>query len=243
MEDNRMDNDKMNKMLKRHLIMTMFCTYFFRIFGPLFLIGITLVFVGFYKQEFFYVGGILLLTDFILSVILMIRFFRMHSEHPEFERIRQAFNEGTPADEMQKLTSEWAGDGFYRARVNVYREEASECKTVGEAFETYRKHCLAVVTGKEVFQFKTGLDKHYFFDGAKYFVISFDRMRIVGDDVEVHMYFDLLYDPEKFKTTKIRISSDDYEMAEEFFDNLEEYLKDKGLMDIPVEDTNIGTDE
>lgn len=68
-------------------------------------------------------------------------------------------------------------------------------------------------------------------------------MRIVGDDVEVHMYFDLLYDPEKFKTTKIRISSDDYEMAEEFFDNLEEYLKDKGLMDIPVEDTNIGTDE
>ncbi len=32
-------------------------------------------------------------------------------------------------------------------------------------------------------------------------------------------------------------------MAEEFFDNLEEYLKDKGLMDIPVEDTNIGTDE
>ena len=40
------------------------------------------------------------------------------------------------------------------------------------------------------------------------------------------------------------ISSDDYEMAEEFFDNLEEYLKDKGLMDIPVEDNfRVRTDE
>ena len=55
-------------------------------------------------------------------------------------------------------------------------------------------------------------------------------MRIVGDDVEVHMYFDLLYDPEKFKTTKIRISSDDYEMAEEFFDNLDIVLCYIGTM-------------
>lgn len=238
-----MDNEKMNKMLKRHLIVTMFCTYFFRLFGPLFLIGATLIFVGFYKQEFFYVGGILLLTDLILSGFMMVRFFRMQSEHPEFERLRQAFNEGRPADELEKMTGEWAGNGFYTARIDVFREEASACKTIGEAFEIYKKHCMAIVTGQEVFNVKIGLDRSYFEDGERYFVISFDRMRIVNDDVEVHMYFDLLYDPDEFKSTKIKISSVDYDDVEEFFDNVREYLKDKGLMDVAVEKTNIGTDE
>ena len=238
-----MDNEKMNKMLKRHLVITMFCTYFFRMFGPLFLIGATLIFVGFYKQEFFYVGGILLLTDVILSVFMMVRFFHMQSEHPEFERLRQAFNEGRPADELEKMTGEWAGNGFYSARIGVFREEASTAKTVGEAFEIYKKHCMAVVTGRETFIVRIGLDRSYFEDGERHFVISFDRMSIVNDDVEVHMYFDLLYDPDEFKTTKIKFYSADYDDVEEFFDNVQEYLKDKGLMDVSVEKTNIGTDE
>lgn len=41
------------------------------------------------------------------------------------------------------------------------------------------------MSGQETYKVTLGLDKKYFMDGVKYSVISFDRMRIIDDDVEL----------------------------------------------------------
>ena len=241
-----MDNDemkKMNRKMKIYLYLTMFWMYYTKILAPVFILGLIALIVGIFKREFLFAGAVLLVGNVFLALILTVRFFRMHSEHPEFERFRKAVVDGVPAEEIDKMTDEWEGNDFYTARIENYRHEGNECKTIGEAFATYKKHCRAVVTGQETFIVSLALDKKYFFDSGKYYVISFDRMRIINDDVEVHMYFDLLYDPDAMKNTKIRFCTEDYENLDEFFDNVEDYLKTANLMDMAIDQVNIGTDE
>ena len=241
-----LNNNKIdNKRMSRVIFLTVFSSYFFRLFGPLFWLGAAFMIAGIFVRGFLILGGALWLLDLILSLSFMYRFMRMQSEHPEFERLRKAFVNGTPADEMDKLTGEWGGYGFYEARVEGYREEGSSCKTVGEAFETYKKHCLAIVTGQETYIVKLGLVKKYFADDGRYNVISFDRTRIVSDDVECHMYFDLLYGPDEIKLPDKTFSSEDFASPdiERFFDLVGDYLRENNLMNMAVAKTNIGTDE
>ena len=239
------NNDRFNKHMSKILFVSVFSSYFFHLFGPLFWIGLALVIAGIFFRPLLIVGGIFWILDLILTLFFMYRMKRMHSDHPEFDRLRQSFVNGNPAEELDKMTHEWAGDGFYTARIERFREDASSCKTVGEAFSTYKMHCLAIVTGQETYKVTLGLDKKYFMDGAKYGVISFDRMRIIDDDVECHMYCDLLYDPNELKLTKTSFSSEGMDSGEVqgFFDSVEKYLKANDLLDIPVARTNIGTDE
>ena len=157
------DKDKLNRKMKRTIFMMTFFMYFFRMFAPLFLVGVVLLIAGIFRKEFLLIGAVFLVLDAVLSVLMMIRMYRIQSRHAEFERVRKAL--------------------------------AGECSTVGEAFEVYKKHCLYVVTGEETYTFTAGPDKKYFMDGGRYYVISFDRMREINDDVECHMYFDLLFDP------------------------------------------------
>ena len=241
-----MDNEqmkKMNRKMKTYLYLTMFWMYYTKILAPVFILGLIALIVGIFKREFLFAGAVLLVGNVFLALILTVRFFRMHSEHPEFERFRKAVVDGVPAEEIDKMTDEWGGNDFYTARIENYRHEGNECKTIGEAFATYKKHCQAVVTGQETFTVSLALDKKYFNDGNKYYVVSFDRMRIINDDVEVHMYFDLLYDPDSMKHTKIRFCTEDYDDLDEFFDNVEDYLKTTDLWDISISKSNIGTDE
>ncbi|MBO4461121.1 MAG: hypothetical protein J5778_10780 [Clostridiales bacterium] len=239
------NNDKLNKKMGRIVYLTMFSSYFFRLFGPLFWMGIAFLIAGIFVRQLLIIGGALLLLDLIVTLVFMRRFMNMQSENPEFERLRQALNNGVPADELEKMTGEWEGNGFYTARIDGFREEASSCKTVEEAFGIYKKYCLAVVTGQETYTVTLGLDKKYFADDGRYSVISFDRMRIISDDVECHMFFDLLYDPDEIKLPKNKFSSEGIASPniKEFFDKVEEYLKDNDLMKLPIVKTNIGTDE
>ena len=238
-------NDKLNKKMGRILFFSMFSSYFFHMFAPLFWIGIALSIAGIFYRPLLIVGGIFLLLDLILTVFFMNRFKKMHSDHPEFERLRNAFNEGTVGDELNKLTDEWGGRGFYAARIGILKENAASCKTVGEAFDVYEKHCLAVVTGLETYLVNLGADEKYFADDGRYYVISFDRMREINDDIECHMYFDLLYDPEKVDLPEKSFSSEGIESqnVKEFFETVREYLKENNLFDMPVGKMNIGTDE
>lgn len=239
------NNERFNKRLNKILYVTMFTSYFFHMFAPLFWLGIAFLIAGIFVRVLLIVGVIFLLLDAVLSVLFIFRFKRMHSDHPEFERFRKAFNEGDPAGGLDKLTAEWAGDGFYTARIEGFREEAGSCKTVGEAFKTYKKHCLAIVTGRETFLVNLGLENNYFEDGGRYYVISFDRMREINDDIECHMYFDLLYDPEEIHLPKTTFSSEGLASTEVegFFKTVEEFLIKNDLMNVPVGKTNIGTDE
>ena len=217
------DKDKLNRKMKRTIFIMTFFMYFFRMFAPLFLVGVVLLIAGIFRKEFLLIGAVFLVLDAVLSVLMMIRMYRIQSRHPEFEK------------------------EFYSARVDGYRDDAMKCSTVGDAFEVYKKHCLYVVTGEETYTFTAGPDKKYFMDGGRYYVISFDRMREIHDDVECHMYFDLLFDPDKMSGPKTTISTenciDEVSNLESYLRSVEEFLKDKDLMSIPLEKTNIGTDE
>ena len=241
------DKDKLNRKLKRTIFIMTFSMYFFRMFAPLFLVGVILLIAGIFRKEFLLIGAVFLVLDAVLSVLMMIRMYRIQSRHPEFEKVRKALAGGDFIGDMDKLDREWAGSGFYSARVDGYRDDAMKCSTVGEAFEVYKKHCLYVVTGEETYIFTAGPDKKYFMDGGRYYVISFDRMREIHDDVECHMYFDLLFDPDKMSGPKTTISTenciDEVSNLESYLNSVEEFLKDKDLMSVPLEKTNIGTDE
>ena len=239
------NNDRFNKHMSKILFVSVFSSYFFHLFGPLFWIGLALMIAGIFFRPLLIVGGIFWILDLILTLLFIFRMKRMHSDHPEFDRLRQSWANGNPAEELDKMTHEWAGNGFYTARIERFREEASSCKTIGEAFATYKMHCLAIVTGQETYNVTLGLDKKYFMDDEEYSVISFDRMRIIDDDIECHMYFDLLYDPNDLKLMKTSFTSEGMDNGEvsEFFDSVEKYLKANDLLEIPVAKTNIGTDE
>ena len=70
-------------------------------------------------------------------------------------------------------------------------------------------------------------------------------MREINDDIECHMYFDLLYDPEEIHLPKTTFSSEGLASTEVegFFKTVEEFLIKNDLMNVPVGKTNIGTDE
>ncbi len=81
----------------------------------------------------------------------------------------------------------------------------------------------------------------YFFDEKMHCVISFDRMREINDDLEHHMYMDILFEPDRFggsveKTFESNADGD----KEEFFEQVREHLESNGLMDLAVEDINVG---
>ena len=245
MQEQDYKSEKFYKKMSRVMHVTLFLTYFCRFFFPLFVLGTGFVIAGFFKTECFYIGGIILVIDALLSLTLMLRMLKIQSDHPEFERFRQAMSGGDAYRELNELTDEWTtGEGFYSKRVDVLKKEAEECKTVRDAYELYKKHCEAIVIPSEEYRVTIGPERKYFADGEKYFVISFDRMREILDDVECHFYYDLLYDPSKKGCLhKTSFSTCDFESRYEFFDAVEEYLVKNDLMDLPIDKTNIGTDE
>ena len=74
-----------------------------------------------------------------------------------------------------------------------------------------------------------------------HFVVSFDRMREINDDIEQHMYMDILFEPDRFDSSieKSFESGIDGDTAE-FFENVGAYLESNGLMELSVDDINVG---
>ena len=235
-------DDKMNKRLKRTVRITWFCSFFFHMFFPLCALGVIFLIAGIFMHVFAVVGGIILLLDAVLSFLLMLRTLKMHSKHPEFEKFRQAMEGADPYGDLENLTDEWGGDGFYEARVNEIKEEASSCKTVREVYEVYKKHCLAITTRTEDFVVTISKET-YFEDRQKHFVISFGREREINDDIICHLYMDILYDPDADIKGKGELRRSVFTSNEKFFNAVEAHLEENDLMDLPAANINIGTDE
>ena len=229
-------DDKMNKKMNRILRITLFSSFFFRMFGPLLFLGVLCIILGFFKTPFFIVGGVFIALDLVLSLMAIARFHKMQSNNPEYERFRQAMSGANPYQGLNKLTNEWAGQEFFRARVELYSEEAQMCKTVEDAFKLYKEHSQSFIDSSLSFEVTVRRDTE--------FIISFVRCREINDDVLVHMWFDLIYDPDTRSdlTEKSFLCEDAYN-TDEFFDEVEAYLKSNDLMGMPVRKIDVDTDE
>ena len=74
-----------------------------------------------------------------------------------------------------------------------------------------------------------------------HYVISFDRMREINDDIEQHMYMDILFEPDRFESSIEKSFESDVDGdSAEFFEAVGTYLESNELMDLPVDDINVG---
>lgn len=235
-------NDKMNRRLKRTVFVTAFFSFFLHFFFPLVVLGIILLMLGIFIKTLAVAGIIVLAADAVLSLILVIRMLNKQSKHKEFERFRQIMQGEDPYGELGSLTDEWSGKGFYRANIELITEEESGCKTVREVFEVYKKFCIESTARNEDFGV-TIRNEIYFEDDKEHFVISFDRIREINDDDMCHLYTDLLYPKDLKPDINTEMYRSDFTSNEKFFDAVEKYLTDNGLIDLQVEKINIGTDE
>ena len=236
-------DDKMNKKMNRLLRFTLFSTYFFRMFAPLVFIGVVCLIIGIFKSVFFIIGGAFLLLDLVLSIICIVHFDKVQSNNPEYERFRRAMSGLDPYTALNKLTNEWAGSEFFRSRLELYSEEAASNKTVRDAFELYKEHAGCFLNESFFFEFSAKTEV-YRGDNKEHFIITFDRQREVNDDVIVHMWYDLIYDKgTKSDAINETILCEDYLKIDEYFDKVEAFLTDNDLMDLPVKETDIDTDE
>jgi len=234
-------DDKMNKRMNRLLRFTLFSSFFFRVFGPLVFFGVLCIILGFFKQPFFYVGGAFFALDLILTILMMYRFHKMQSNNPEYERFRQAMSGANPYEGLNKLTDEWAGQEFFRARLELYSEEASMCKTVEDAYKLYKEHSTSFLNDRLYFEFTVG--NKVCRDDKEHFVISFDRQREVNDDVIVHMWFDLIFDPGTVSAPDESILCESYQELDDYLEKVESYLTKNNLMGIKVKEIDVDTDE
>lgn len=235
-------DENMNKKMNRILRFTLFTSFFFHTFAPLVFIGVVCIVAGFFKRGFFIAGGIALLLDAVLSVLLMVRFHKMQSKHPEYERFRQAMSGADPYNGLTKLTNEWGtGEEFFRSRLELYSEEASMCKTVEDAYKLYKEHCTSYLNDSLYFEFTVG--NTVCRDDKEHFVISFDRQREVNDDVIVHMWFDLIFDQGAVSAPDESLLCESYQELDDYLVKVESYLTKNNLMDIKVKEIDVDTDE
>ena len=74
-----------------------------------------------------------------------------------------------------------------------------------------------------------------------HYVISFDRMREINDDIEKHMYMDILFEPDRFESSIEKSFESDVDGdAAAFFETVGTYLESNELMALPVDDINVG---
>jgi hypothetical protein len=237
-------DEKMQKKMNRILRLTMFTSFFFQMYIPLVLLGVIFIVIGLFKHEFLIVGVILLLIDLILSITSIIRFKNIQSKNPEYEKFRQTMLGNNPYEGLNKLTDEWSGMGneFFRSRVKMFSKEAENAESVREAFKLYKEHAGSVINDNLKFEFS--VSTYVYQDGQEHFVISFDRQREVNDDVIVHLWYDLLFDPGTAGASlSENILCEDINDVEDYFAKVEAFLEQNGLMELAIKKYDIGTDE
>lgn len=237
-------DEKMQKKMNRLLRFTLFTSFFFQMYFPLVLLGVIFIVIGLFKHEFLIVGVILLLIDLILSITSIIRFKKIQSNNPEYEKFRQTMLGNNPYEGLNKLTDEWSGMGneFFRSRVKMFSEEAENAESVSEAFKLYKEHAGSVLNDNLKFEFS--VSTYVYQDGQEHFVISFDRQREVNDDVIVHLWYDLLFDPGTAGASlSENILCEDINGVEDYFAKVEAFLEQNGLMELAIKKYDIGTDE
>lgn len=236
------DQDKKPKppVSKWKFRLILFAVYFFRSFIFLFIGSLVFLIVGIFRRECLIIGVALLIIDFIMSIYCAIRTSRMQGSHEMFNLILQAArNEGSSGNLDGAMGKENKED-LYSEKAHDLRHEASEAKTVGEIFELYKKDIAALALTDETYTVYVKKEK-YFFDDQMHYVISFDRMREINDDIEQHLYMDILFAPDKFDS-KIENTFEgkaDGDTAE-FFEQVGQYLESNELMELAIDDINVG---
>ena len=234
------EDNKPKKISKWKFRAILFVVFFFRSFFPLFLLCLVCFIVGIFIKEVLIVGAILLVIDFIISIYFTIRSSRLQGSHEMFNKIVQAANGEDPYGDLDKITKEWENEDYYSERANDLRGEANSCKTVSEVFELYKKEIANLAFSGEVYTVYIKKEK-YFFDDQMHYVISFDRMREFNDDLQKHLYMDILFAPDRFdKKVEETFEGQGGTDNTEFFDKVREHLESNGLMELEIEDINVG---
>ena len=235
-----MEEENKPKISKWKFRIILFVTFFLRSFFPLFLLCLVCLIVGIFIKEFLIIGTVLLAVDFIVSLYFTIRTSMLKGSHEMFNKIVQAARGEDPYGDLDKITGEWENEDYYSEKANELRGEAGSLKTVSEIFELYKKEICNLAFSGEKYTVYIKKEK-YFFDDQMHYVISFDRMREVNDDLEQHLYMDILFSPDRFER-KIEETFEGLGGGEtaEFFNQVREYLESNGLMELEIEDINVG---
>lgn len=233
------DKDKKQKppVSKWKFRLIIFFTFFFRSFIILFLGAVVFLVAGIFRRECLIVGAALLGLDLILSICFMIRTSMLKGSHEMFNMIVKAASE---EDGGQEITVKPDKEDLYSERANDLRHKASEANTVREVFELYQRDIEDMALTDETYTVYIKREE-YFFDRKMHYVISFDRTREINDDIEHHLYMDILFDPDKFDSgigNIFEATADGDKTG--FFEQVREYLESNALMDLVVEDINTG---
>ena len=236
------DQDKKQKppVSKWKFRLIIFAVYFFRSFIFLFLGAVVFLIVGVFRRECLIIGVALLVIDFVISIYFAIKTSRLQGSHEMFNMIVQAARSEDSNGESINVMGKPDKEDLYSEKAHELRHEASEAKTVREIFELYKKDIAALALTDETYTVYVKKEK-YFFDDQIHYVISFDRMREINDDIEQHMYMDILFAPDRFdsmiETTFEGKADGD---TAEFFEQVGQYLESNGLMELAIEDINVG---
>lgn len=233
------ENKKPRKVSKTKFSLIIFAVYFFRSFIFLLIPAVIFLIIGIFVKQFLFVGGALLVIDFFMSLVFAIKTVRMKGSHDMFNAILNAAeNESEDGTDVISLKPD--KEDLYSEKANELRHEASSAKTVREVLELYKKDIADMALDDETYTVYVRKEK-YFFDEQMHWVISFDRMREINDDILQHMYMDVLFAPDRLKGNAAKtfecIADSD---KEEFFAQVTEHLENNGLMDLEIEDINVG---
>ena len=236
------DQDKKQKppVSKWKFRLIIFAGYFFRSFIFLFLGAVVFLIVGIFRRECLIIGVALLVIDFVISIYFAIKTSRLQGSYEMFNMIVQAARSEDSNGESINVMGKPDKEDLYSEKAHELRHEASEAKTVREVFELYKKDIASMALTDETYTVYIKKEK-YFFDDQMHYVISFDRMREINDDIEQHMYMDILFAPDRFDS-KIETTFEGKADGgkDEFFGQAGQYLESNELMELAIEDINVG---
>ena len=231
---------KTKKISKWKIALTIFVTYFFRSFVFLTVPALICLIIGTFRKELLIVGGVLLAIDLFITIFFTVKTVRLKGSHEMFNAIVNAANDVDSLDDSYDAFSKLDKEDLYSEKAHELRREASSIKSVREVFELYKKDIADMALTDEMYTVYIRKEK-YFFDDQMHYVISFDRMREINDDIEQHMYMDILFEPDRFESSIEKSFENDVDGdSAEFFEAVGTYLESNELMDFPVDDINVG---
>ena len=235
------NQDKKPKQISKwKFALTIFVTFFFRSFMFLTVPALIFLIIGAFRKELLIVGGVLLAIDLFITIFFTVKTVRLKGSHEMFNAIVNAANDEDSLDDSYDQFSKPDKEDLYSEEAHGLRREASSLKSVREVFELYKNDIADMALTDETYTVYIKKEK-YFFDDQMHYVISFDRMREINDDIEQHLYMDILFEPDRFESSieKSFDSGIDGNTAA-FFENVGAHLESNGLMDLPVDDINVG---
>ena len=230
---------KPKEISKLKFALTIFVTYFFRSFIFLTVPALICLIFGAFRKELLIVGGVLLAIDLFITIFFTVKTVRLKGSHEMFNAIVNAANDEDSLYDSYDAFSKPDKEDLYSEKAHELRREASSVKSVREVFELYKKDIADMALTDETYTVYIRKEK-YFFDDQMHYVISFDRMREINDDIEQHMYMDILFEPDRFESSIEKSFESDVDGDAAFFETVGTYLESNELMDLPVDDINVG---